>query len=137
MKKLFMSLNGAIILSLIAFLTFLGRLFMDWRYESHLMGTPGSLDEFLYVLMFLVLLGIYIGGMLAGIKGIRLGLLVCLIMVLLLNIGFAVATYYLWCPPSSCTAFPNMLRWNYIHLIAGILAAINILFQLREKNTAG
>jgi hypothetical protein len=137
MKNYFLSLNGAITLSVIAFLTFLGRLFMDWRYESHLMGAAGSLDEFLYVLVFLVFLGIFIWGMLAAKNGSRRGLIACFIMVLLLNIGFALATYFYWCPPASCTSSPNMWRWNWIHLITGLLAAIALIFQLTGKKAAG
>ncbi len=136
MKNWFLSLNGAITLSVIAFLTVLGRIFMDWRYESHLLGAAGSLDEFLYVLMFLVFLGIYIWGMLAAINGSRRGLIACFIMVLLLNIGFALAFYLSWCPPASCTSSPNMLRWNLIHLIAGLFAAIALVFQLTGKKVA-
>jgi hypothetical protein len=40
MKKWFLSLNGAITLSGLAFLSFLGRAFLDWRY-----GLPASLRQ--------------------------------------------------------------------------------------------
>ena len=137
MKNWFLSINGAVTLTAIAFLTFLGRLFMDWRYEFHLMGAGKSLEEFLYVLMFLIFLGIYIWGMLAAINGSRRGLIACFIMVLLLNIGFALATYFSWCPPASCTSSPNLWLWNWIHLFAGLLAAIALIFQLIDKKVTG
>jgi hypothetical protein len=129
----FLSLNGAITLSVLALLAFIGRLFMDWRYESHLMGAAGSYEEFLYVLGFLVVLGVYIWGLLASISGSRRGLIALFIMVLLLNIGFALATFFIWCPPATCTGFANMGRWNWIHLALGVLAAIAIGFQLSGK----
>ena len=69
MKNWFLSKNGAITISVMAFLVFLGRLFLDWRYESHLMGAEGSLQEFLYVLMFLAFAGGWVWGMLAAKNG--------------------------------------------------------------------
>ena len=133
MKNWFVSLHGAITLSLLAFLAFIGRLFMDWRYESHLMGAAGSPEEFLYILMFLIFLGVYIWGMLAAIRGSRRGLIALFIMVVLLNIGLALATYFIWCPPASCPSSANMLRWNWIHLILGLVAAIALGIQLIGK----
>ena len=137
MKNWFFSLQGAITLSVFAFLSYIGRVFMDWRYESHLMGAAGSLEEFLYVLMFLVFMGVYTWGMLTAVRGSRRGLITCLILVLLLNIGFALATFFIWCPPADCTSSPNMLRWNWIHLVFGLLAAAALVFQLTGKKAAG
>ena len=106
MKNWFLSLQGTITLSVFAFLSHIGRVLMDWRYESHLMGAAGSLEEFLYVLMVLVFMGIYTWGMLTAVSGSRRGLITCLILVLLLNIGFALATFFIWCPPADCTSSP-------------------------------
>ena len=75
MKSYFLSLQGTITLSVFAFLAFLGRLFMDWRYEAHLMGAPGSNEEFFYVLMFLLVLGIYIWAIMAAKSASRRGLI--------------------------------------------------------------
>lgn len=134
MKNWFLSQNGAITLSVMALLVFLGRLFLDWRYESHLLGAEGSLQEFLYILMFLAFAGGWIWGMLAAKSGSRSGLLTCLVFALLLDVGFAVATYLFWCPPESCTKFiPNLWQWNWAELILGLLATIALVFQLTGK----
>jgi len=134
MKNWFLSQNGAVTLSVMAFLTFLGRLFLDWRYESHLLGSEGSLQEFLYILIFLAFAGGWVWGMLAAKSSSRSGLLVCLILALLLDVGFAIATYLFWCPPTSCTKFiPNLWQWNWVELILGLLAAIALAFQLTGK----
>ena len=77
MKKWFLSQNGAITLSVMAFLVYLGRVFLDWRYESHLLGAEGSLQEFLYILMFLAFAGSWVWGMFAAKSGSRGGLLTC------------------------------------------------------------
>ena len=137
MKNWFLSQNGAITLSVIAFLVFLGRIFLDWRYESHLLGAEGSLQELLYILMFLAFAGGWVWGMLAAKSGSRGGLIICLIFALLLGVGFAVATYLFWCPPASCTKFiPNLWQWNWAELILGLAASISIGLQLPRKTAA-
>jgi len=138
MKNWFLSLNGAITLSVIGFLTWLGRLFMDWRYESQLMGAAGSIQEAFNVLLLLAFAGGWVWAMLAAIRGSRGGLLACLIFALLLDIGFALLMYFFWCPPSrGCNVFSTIYSWNWAHLIAGLLAAIALVFQLRQKKAAG
>ena len=134
MKNWFLSLNGAITLSVVALLVFLGRVFLDWRYESHLLGTEGSFEEFLYILMFLAFAGSWVWGMLAAKSGSRGGLFACLILELLLGVGFAAVPYFFLCPPASCPKFiPNLWQWNWAQFISGLLAAIAILFQLTGK----
>ena len=134
MKNWFLSRNGAITLSVIALLVFLGRVFLDWRYESHLLGTEGSLEEFLYILMFLVFAGSWVWGMLAAKSGSRGGLLACLILALLLGVGFAAVTYFFLCPPASCPKFiPNLWQWNRAQFISGLVASIALVFQLIGK----
>jgi len=134
MKNWFLSRNGAITISVIALLVFLGRVFLDWRYESHLLGTEGSLEEFLYILMFLAFAGSWVWGMLAAKSGSRGGLLTCLIFALLLGVGFAVVTYFFLCPPASCPKFiPNLWQWNWAQFISGLVASIALVFQLIGK----
>ena len=134
MKKWFLSQNGAVTLSVMALLAFLGRLFLDWRYESHLMGAEGSLQEFFFILMFLAFAGGWVWGMLAAKSSSHGGLLACLILALLLDVGFAVATYLFWCPPASCKIFiPNLWQWNWAEMILGLLATIALAFQFRGK----
>jgi MFS family permease len=137
MKNWFLSVNGAITLSVIAFLTFLGRIFLDWRYESHLLGSPGSLEEFLNVLMFLAFAGGWVWGMLAAKSGRRGGVIACLIFALVLGVFFAALTYFVMCPPASCPKFiPNLWSWVWAELITGLLSAIALVFQLRGKKVA-
>jgi len=87
MKNWFLSQNGAITLSVLALLVFLGRLFLDWRYESGFMGAAGSVQEFINVLFFLALAGGWIWAMLAAKSGSRRGSIACLILAVLMNIG--------------------------------------------------
>ena len=141
MKNWFLSLHGAITLSVIALLTFLGRLFLDWRYESPLMGAAGSFEEAFNVLLFLAFTGGWIWAMLVAIRGSRGGLIACLTLASLLDIGFAFSMFLFWCPPASCRGFPfnsGLWRCTWAQLIFGLLAAIALVIQLRrEKRAAG
>ena|SRR5215510_7792113 len=137
MKDRFLTLPGAITLSLIALLTFLGRIFLDWRYESGRLGPAGSLSEALSVLMFLAFAGGLVWAMLAAIRGSRGGLVACLILALLLDVGLALATLFILCPPwLGCRGFPNLWPWNWAQLISGLLAVIALAFQLRQQPAA-
>jgi len=135
MKNRFLSLHGAITFSVIAFLTLLGRLFLDWRYESGRMGAAGSTQETINVLLFLAFAGGWVWAMLAAIRGSRRGLLACLILALLLDVGFALAMYFFWCPPAHCRSFPNqgLWPWTWAQLIFGLVAAIALVFQLSRS----
>jgi hypothetical protein len=133
MRNWFLSLNGAITLSVIGFLTWLGRLFLDWKYEMR-----GS--DTINVLWSVALVGGWVWAMLAAIRGSRRGLIACLIFALLLDLGFAFATFFFWCPPASCRGFPfisGLWRWTWAQLISGLLAVIALVLQLRQKQAAG
>ena len=135
MKNWFLSLHGAIALSVTALLTFLGRLFLDWRYESQLLGSAGSFEEAVNVLLFLAFAGGWIWAMLAAIRGSRRGLIASLVLALLLDVAFALVTYTVFCPPG-CKGFPNLWPWSWAQLILGLLAAIALVFQLRQEKRA-
>jgi len=133
MKNWLTSLNGTITLSVIAFLTFLGRAFMDWRYEYPKQDPVGNWDTPM-ALIYLALVGGWLWGLLAAGRGSRRGLIVCLIAALLLDIALALATIFFFCPPwTDCTGWPNAGLWNWSNMISGAIAAIVITFQLRRK----
>ncbi|MEK6255846.1 MAG: hypothetical protein N2C13_00835 [Chloroflexota bacterium] len=136
MKTWFTSKKGAVTLSLIALLSFLGRAFMDWRYEYSLQDPSGDWDTF-GSLTYLILIGIWIWGLLAAAKGNRKGWINNLVFVLLLNVAMALATYFIFCPPwTGCVGWPNAWPWNWSNLISGLLAAGAIFIQLRQTKTA-
>jgi len=137
MKNRLTSLNGAITLSVLAFLTFLGRAFMDWRYEYPRQDPTGSLDTTM-ALIYMALVGVWLWGLLAAGRGSRPGLIVCLIAVLLLDVALALATYFFFCPPwTGCTGWPNAWPWNWSNLLSGAISAVAIAFQLRRKGMEG
>jgi hypothetical protein len=137
MRNWFLSLNGAITLSVIALLTFLGRGFMDWRYEYPLQDPTGAWD-IPGALVYMALAGGWIWGLLAAARGSRRGLIAILILALLLNVALALATYFIFCPPwTGCEGWPNTWLWNWANLISGLLAVIAAAFQLRRNQSAG
>ena len=133
MKNWLTSLNGTIALSVISLLTFLGRTFMDWRYEYPKQDPAGNWDTST-ALIFLLLIGGWLWGLLSAGRGSRRGLIVCLIAVLLLDVAFALVIYFVFCPPwTGCQGWPNAWTWNWLNLISGTIAAVAIASQLRQK----
>lgn len=133
MKNWFMSRKGATALSAIAMLTFLGRGFLDWRYEYPLQDPSGSFDTPL-ALIYIALVGVWVWSLLAIQRGSRGGLITGLVLALLLDVALALATYFIFCPPSTgCVGWPNAWPWNWSNLISGLLAALAIWGQLRRK----
>ncbi len=137
MRNWFTSLNGALSLSVIAFLTFLGRAFMDWRYEYPSQDPAGNWD-IIGALVYMAFAGGWVWAMLAAMRGSRRGLIVNLILVLLLDVALALATYFIFCPPwTGCKGWPNAWPWNWSNLIFGLLAGVALVLQLGQKKAAG
>ena len=137
MRNWFTSLNSAITLSVIALLTFLGRGFMDWRYEYPLQDPAGAWD-IPGALIYMALAGGWIWGLLAAMQGSRRGLIALLIFALVLDVLLALATYFIFCPPwTGCEGWPNAWLWNWANLISGLLAAIAVGIQLRREQPTG
>ncbi|NIS83504.1 MAG: hypothetical protein GTO14_25650 [Anaerolineales bacterium] len=137
MRNRLISLNGAITLSVIALLAFLGRGFMDWRYEYPLQDPSGAWD-LPGALVYMALAGAWVWSLLAAARGSRRGLIVILVLALVLNVALAAATYFIFCPPwTDCQGWPNVWLWNWANLISGLLAVAAVAFQLRRSQSAG
>lgn len=137
MKNRLTSLNGTIALSVIALLTFLGRAFLDWRYQYPESDPAGNFDTST-ALIYMLLIGIWLWGLLTASRGSRGGLITSLVAVLLLDVVFALVTYFIFCPPwTGCVGWPNAWPWNWSNLISGVVAAVALAFQLRRKGMDG
>jgi len=137
MKNQFTSLNGTIALSVIALLTFLGRVFLDWRYQYPESDPAGTFDTST-ALIYMLLIGVWLWGLLAASRGSRGGLITSLVVVLLLDVVFALVTYFIFCPPwTGCVGWPNAWPWNWSNLISGVIAAAAIAYQLGRKRMDG
>lgn len=136
MRAWITSLNGAIALSVIALLTFLGRGFMDWRYEFPVQDPSGAFD-IPGALLYMAFAGIWIWAVLAAARGSRRGLIGLLILGLVLDVALAFATYFVFCPPwTGCEGWPNAWLWNWANLITGLLAVGATALQLRRGQSA-
>lgn len=133
MKAWFTSLNGAIALSMIALLTFLGRTFLDFQYVMPDFF-PSSGQTALGVVVYMALFGGWLWGLLAAVRGSRGGLIALLVFNLLLPFGAGVATLVSWCPSPCPTAWPLMEIANWTNLLLGLLAAVSVGLRLRQSS---
>jgi hypothetical protein len=132
MKSWITSRNGAVTLSVFALLTFLGRGFMDWRYEYPQQDPSGTFD-IPGALVYMALTGIWVWAILAATQGSRRGVIGLLLFALLLDVALAMATYFVFCPPwTGCEGWPNAWLWNWANLITGLFAAAAATLQLRR-----
>lgn len=128
------SRTGAITLSVFAFMTFLGRGFMDWRYEYPLQDPSGSWD--LPVgLIYMLLAGGWVWALVAASNDSRRGIVAITALALVLNVILALATFFIFCPFwSDCEGWPNAWLWNWANLLTGVLAVGAGLYQLRRAS---
>lgn len=132
MKTWFTSLNGAIILSAIAYLAFLGRTFVDFQFVfSYFAATPALAA--LATLINTALFGGWLWGLLAAVRGSRSGLIATLIFTLLFLLGDAVGTLVAYCPSPCPTAWPLMEIANWSNLLFGLLGVMAAGLHLRSS----
>jgi hypothetical protein len=136
LKTRFLSLNGAVTLSVIALLavlariTFLDALFVPGFRNGFSEDQPWPIAR--SMLMYMVLFGGWIWALLAATRGSRAGLITGLIYSLLLAFGFGLLTLFVFCP-AGCAAWPvgNIIVW--VAFIAGLAASITLGLQLRRR----
>ena len=134
MRTWILSLNGAITLSVIAFLTGLARLMLDMRFVSEFadfMGNqPGQVA--LVMLIFMAFFGGWVWALLAAVRGSRGGLIGALVCSLLLALGEGLTTVLVFCPTPCRTVSPlgDIIIWA--NLISGLAAAAALGLQLRQ-----
>jgi hypothetical protein len=133
MKTWFTSLNGAITLSVIALLTFLGRTLIDFRYVAlefeqmeHIL--PVTLP---YTLFALLLFGGWLWALLAAVQGSRGGLIATLVYNLFVALLGGLASFLFLCPSPCSTGWPLAEIVLWANLIVGSIAAVAMTLQLR------
>lgn len=131
----FTSLNGALTLSIVAFLTLLARItFLDAMFvpEFRMMlpeDRPASI--MLMMLWYMVFAGGWLWSLLAAARGRRTGFIVSLIYCLFIALGGGLVTLLALCP-AGCAVWPvgNLIVWA--NLISGLAASIALAIQLRK-----
>lgn len=133
MKNWFTSANGAIALSAISLVSFLGRTLLDAQYVFPEFASTPSLSA-VTVGLYSILLGAWLWALLAGARGSRRGLIAVLVMTLLLCIGTALATLISFCPSPCKTAGGLMEIANWSNLATGLIAAVTMGLHLTQHS---
>lgn len=132
MKKWFTSFNGAITLTVISLLVFLGRAFIDFYFVFGEFGLSLGMVT-VAILVYLALFGGWIWALLAAVKGSSRGVAALFGFNLFFLLFIAVGTLVSYCPSPCSTAWPLGEITNWLSLVVGLLVAIALGFQLREK----
>ncbi len=133
MKTWFISLNGAIVLSLVAYLTVLGRTFVDFRYlipEMYPSAGPGLVG--LGIVAFTAFFGSWVWVLLAAARGGRGGLIAVLVYYLFFTFFSGLYSLLFLCPSTCPSSQPLMEIALWANLITGLLASVTVGSQLRE-----
>lgn len=117
----FIKRNFLMLLSGAAFLSFLGRTFLDFNIVYPEMSVQES-DLFGYIIFNLILFGVWLWALMAAIQGSKPALLVTLFYDVLL-LFFGLSTVFAFCPTPCGTAWPigELLIWSNIVIAVPLL----------------
>ena len=132
MKNWFTSLRGAIALTLISLLVYLGRAFIDFYYVFGEFGlgvgmVAGS------IVIYLLLFGGWIWALLSAVQGSRRGLIAAFGFNLFFLLFIALGTLVSYCPSPCQTGWPLGEIAIWASLFTGLLAAICLGYQIPQK----
>ncbi len=136
MMAWFTSPNGATVLSLMAYLTVLGRTFVDFRYlipEMYPSAGPGPLG--LAIAAYAAFFGSWVWALLAAASGGRGGLIAVLVYNLIFTFFSGLYSLLFLCPSTCPSSQPLMEIALWANLITGLLASVAVGSRLR--GTAG
>ncbi len=129
MKNWFMSLNGAVGLSVIALLTELWRAFMDFQNEySNFLSSAGAV--LLATLLYTALFGGWAWALLHASRGNRSASIAALIINVLVLLVLPVGSLVSFCPSPCWELWPLFELANWINLLFGLLATATLALQL-------
>jgi hypothetical protein len=135
MKAWFTSLNGALALTALAWLSELWRTTIDGTQQFYM---PGSRDMMgLYGLVITALLAWWVYALHSAARGSRSGLITTFALNALLWFGIPVGTVLFYCT-GICLANAGLVfnLANGMNLILGLLAGVALLLQLGQKKAA-
>ena len=129
MKTRFLSLQGAVTLSVLSILVFLGRTFIDFYYVYREINMSiGSVSG--AMLANMALFGGWIWGLLAAVQGSRRGLATAFGFSLFFLIVIAIGTLVSYCPSPCQTGWPLGEIMIWLSLIFGLLSTLGLGIQL-------
>lgn len=138
MKNWFLSLRGAINITVISLLVFLGRTLIDFYYVYGEFGLSVAMVSGT-MLVHMVLFGGWIWSLLSAVQGSRRGLIAVFGFNLFFFLFIAVGTLVSYCPSPCQTGWPLGEIAIWTSLITGLLASISLGIQIwgstSEKST--
>ena len=127
------SRRGVTVLSALAFLAFMERALLDWRFVyGEFVKETDLATTVLAIAFYLLVSAAWLWGLMAAARGSRNGLWTLLALSLLLLVGLGVATPVSFCPSPCQTAWPLMEVSNWAGLVVGLLAALSAWLRLRQ-----
>jgi hypothetical protein len=118
-------------LSMVAFLAFLARAFIDWRFVyPDFIGADDAGMTLVFLAAYLALAGAWMWALLATSQQRRGGAIGTLVLSLVLLVGMGIATPTVFCPPPCATVWPWGWESNWAGLVIGAVAAVAALARL-------
>lgn len=128
------SARAALAVAGLAYLAFLERAFLDWRFVFAEFIPEGEVGTTTAALAFYVAAaGIWLWALLAAARGSRRAHLTILGLVAVFLVGAGLATLVSFCPSPCQTAWPLMEASNWIGLLVGLVASGVLIVQLRAS----
>jgi len=129
----FRSRRGAVVLSAAAFLAFLERALLDWRYVfPEFVPKTDTVTAAVSVAFYVACAAAWLWALSAASRGSRGGLRALLVLALLFGVVMGVATPTALCRFPCQTAWPLMEVSNWVGLVIGVLAAAAATIRLRS-----
>jgi hypothetical protein len=128
--KTFTSLNGALALTALAWLSQLWRTLIDATAGFYSSATEGSLLV-TFTLAYTAFLAGWAYAMYTASRGSRGGLMATFALNVLFWLGISVGTLFFYCPGGCSNSVVNVA--NVLNLILGLLAAVSLAMVLWRK----
>lgn len=137
--KTLASLNVAVGLSALAFLSTFARTLLDIRFVPEVyvaMQEDQPLQSGLFLLVAVIVFGLWLWALLAAVRNSRAGLIGLFVANLLLGLLYGLGTAFSFCP-APCPVTPplsDIVIW--IHLIIGALSTLAVGLNLWSRRSA-
>lgn len=124
-------------IGVVAFLAFLARAFIDWRFVYvEFLSADDQVGTLAFLVTYLALVAAWIWALLATFQQRRGGAIGVLVLSLVLLVGIGIATPTAFCPSPCDTIWPWGWEVNWAGLVIGAVAAVAALARLTLSRAA-
>lgn len=135
MTQLLRSLDRTTALVAVAYVIFVIRAFVDWRYVFPEFS-PGLGVEAAAMVFYFAVLGAWLWALLVAARGSRPARAAALAFTVVMSVGLGVGTLVSFCPSPCQTAWPLGETANWLTLISGLAASLALGRQLRTSGAS-